>query len=86
MTKSKIENFLDDVEISSEAKEFWARIVYKLSSEEIEAFTILKKQNPQDLIKAIDILMRREKAILEKDSKVLREILDEEKDMLKDLT
>lgn len=85
MTKTKIENFLDDIEISSEAKEFWARIVYKLSPEEIEAFIILKKQNPQDLTKAIDILMRREKALLEKDSKTLKEILDEEKSMLEDL-
>ncbi|MBT4731095.1 hypothetical protein HOB87_03915 [Candidatus Woesearchaeota archaeon] len=86
MNNLKLENFLDDVEISSEAKEFWGRIAYKLSPEEIEAFVILKKQNLQDLVKAIDILMRREKALLEKDPKILREILDEEKSMLEDLT
>jgi len=79
MNKTKIENFLEDIDISSEAKEFWARIANRLSPEEIEAFTILKKQNPQDLVKAIDILMRREKALLKKDSKVLKEIFEEEK-------
>lgn len=83
MNNSKIENFLDDIiYVSSEAKEFWARIYSKLSPEEIEAFIILKKQNPEDLVKAIDILMRREKALLEKDTKTLKEILNEEKNMI----
>ncbi|MBT7556595.1 hypothetical protein HN615_06685 [Candidatus Woesearchaeota archaeon] len=85
MNKIKLENFLDDIEINPEVKEFWARIAYKLSPEEIEAFIILKKYNPQDLIKAIDILMRREKALLEKDFQALKKILKKEKDILRDL-
>lgn len=86
MQNKDLKNFLDDIEISPEAKEFWARMACKLSPEEIEAFVILKKYNPQDLIKAIDVLMRREKALLEKDSQMLKEIFEEEKSMLEDLT
>ena len=79
MNNLKVKNFLDDIEISPEAKEFLVRISSRLSPEEIEAFIILKKQDPEDLVKAIYILMRREKALLKKDSKVLKEIFEEEK-------
>lgn len=84
MQIENLKNFLDDIEISSVAKEFWVRISNKLSQEEMEAFIILKKESPQDLAKAINILMRREKALLEKDIKTLKEILIEEKNMFKD--
>ena len=59
--------------------------MYQLSPEEIEAFIILKKENPQDLVRAIEILMRREKTLSEKDPKALKEIFEEEKNMFKDL-
>jgi len=85
MIEIKIKNFLDDVKISHDTKDFWARIADKLSAEEIEAFIVLKKENPQDLVRAIEILMRREKALLEKDTKTLKEIFEEEKNMFKDL-
>ena len=85
MTETNIKNFLDDIKISHDAKDFWARIVRKLSPEEIEMFIILKKENPQDLVRAIEILMRREKALLGKDTKTLKEIFKEEKNMFKDL-
>ena len=85
MTEIKIKNFLDDIKISHDAKDFWTRIAGKLSPEEIEAFIILKKENPQDLVRAIEILMRREKALLGKDTKTLKEIFKEEKSMFKDL-
>ena len=85
MTEIKIKNFLDDVKISHDTKDFWARIADKLSPEEIEAFIILKKENPQDLVRAIEILMRREKTLSEKDPKALKEIFEEEKNMFKDL-
>ena len=85
MTEIKIKNFLDDVKIGADAKDFWARIVRKLSPEEIEAFIILKKENSRDLVRAIEILMRREKALLGKDTKTLKEIFKEEKSMFKDL-
>ena len=85
MTEIKIKNFLDDVKIGADAKDFWTRIAGKLSPEEIEAFIILKKENPQDLVRAIEILMRREKALLGKDTKTLKEIFEEEKNMFKDL-
>ena len=85
MTEIKIKNFLDDIKISHDAKDFWARIVRKLSPEEIEAFIILKKENSRDLVRAIEILMRREKALLGKDTKTLKEIFKEEKSMFKDL-
>ena len=82
MIKNNLKNFLDDIKISNEAKEFWMRICGKLSPEEIEAFIILKKQNSEDLIKAIDILMRREKALLDKNPQALKEIFEEGKNML----
>ena len=85
MTETKMKNFLNDVKISSDAKDFWARIADKLSAEEIKAFIILKKENPQDLVRAIEILMRREKTLSEKDPKALKEIFEEEKNMFKDL-
>ena len=85
MTETNIKNFLDDIKISHDAKDFWARIVRKLSPEEIEMFIILKKENPQDLVRAIEILMRREKTLSEKDPKALKEIFEEEKNMFKDL-
>ena len=44
MTEIKIKNFLDDVKIGADAKDFWTRIAGKLSPEEIEAFIILKKE------------------------------------------
>jgi len=83
--KTNIKNFLDDIKISSDAKDFWTRIVDKLSPEEIEAFIILKKENPRDLVKAIEILTRRKKALSEKDTKTLKEIFEEEKNMFKDI-
>jgi len=46
---------------------------------------VIKKENPQDLVKAIEILMRREKTLSEKDPKALKEIFEEEKNMFKDL-
>ena len=85
MTEIKIKNFLDDVKIGADAKDFWTRIAGKLSPEEIEAFIILKKENSRDLVRAIEILMRREKALLGKDTKTLKEIFKEEKSMFKDL-
>ena len=85
MTEIKIKNFLDDVKIGADAKDFWTRIAGKLSPEEIEAFIILKKENSRDLVRAIEILMRREKALLGKDTKTLKEIFEEEKNMFKDL-
>ncbi|PIT96827.1 hypothetical protein COT82_01155 [Candidatus Campbellbacteria bacterium CG10_big_fil_rev_8_21_14_0_10_35_52] len=83
--KTNIKNFLDDIKISSDAKDFWTRIVDKLSPEEIETFIILKKENPRDLVKAIEILTRRKKALSEKDTKTLKEIFEEEKNMFKDI-
>lgn len=79
----KIENFLDDIEISKQAKEFWARVSPKLSKEEIEAFNILKKENPKDIEKVIDILMRKEKAVIENNLKELKNIFEEEKEIFK---
>ena len=83
MKNKNLKNFLDDIEISKQAKEFWARIAYKLSLEELEAFIILKKQNPQDLVKAIDILMRKEKAVIENNSEELRNIFEEVKEIFR---
>lgn len=85
MNKNKIENFFDDVEISEEAKEFWARVSSKFSKEEIEAFNILKKGSSKDIEKVIDILMRKEKAVIENNFKELKNIFEEEKEMFKNL-
>lgn len=83
MNKNIIENFLDDIEIGKKAKEFWARVSPKFSKEEIEAFNILKKENPKDIEKVINILIRKEKAVIENDAKVLKDIFEEEKEIFK---
>lgn len=83
MNRKEIENFLDGIEISEQAKEFWIRVSPKFSKGEIEAFNILKKENPKDIEKVIDILMRKEKGIIKNDVKELKNILEEEKEMFK---
>lgn len=83
MNKNKIENLFDDIDINPEAKEFWARMSPKFSKEEIKAFNILKKENPQDVTRVINILMRKEKAVIENNSKELKNIFEEEKEIFK---